>query len=57
MLKSNFLGDIINLYGPGLSPSDAKESSKIPRELLATIVYAKLSMNKPREFDVYIKKP
>lgn len=30
-MKSNILGDILNVYGPGLNPSNAKDKSQIPR--------------------------
>ena len=49
-LKANIFGDVINLFGVGFNPSDAKDRNCIPRELLATIVFTKTAMNKPREF-------
>lgn len=30
-MKSNLLGDILNIYGPGLNPSNAKDKHQIPR--------------------------
>lgn len=30
-MKSNVLGDVLNIFGPGLNPSNAKEKNKIPR--------------------------
>lgn len=56
-MKANLFGDVVNLFGVGLNPSRAKDESRIPRELLATIVFTKTSYNKPREFEVFVKKP
>lgn len=47
-LKANIFGDVINLFGVGLNPSDAKDRNCIPREMLATIVFTKNAVNKPR---------
>ena len=49
-MKSNVLGDVLNIFGPGLNPSNAKEKNEVPRELLATIVYSSnlFQMGKPR---------
>lgn len=30
-MKSNVLGDMLNIYGPGLNPSNAKDKNQIPR--------------------------
>lgn len=30
-MKSNVLGDVLNVFGPGLNPSNAKEQNQIPR--------------------------
>jgi hypothetical protein len=49
-LKSNLFGDVINLFGIGLNPGEAKDRNCIPRELLATIVFTSTAINKPREF-------
>lgn len=49
-LKSNLFGDVINLFGVGLSPGEAKERNCIPRELLATIVFTRTAVDRPREF-------
>lgn len=56
-LKSNLFGDVLNLFGPGLNPSNAQEQDSIPRELLATIVFTKTQLDRPREFEVFVKKP
>lgn len=58
-MKSNVLGDVINIFGTGLSPSNAKERGIAPRQLLATVVFqtSLFQMGKPREFLVYVKKP
>jgi hypothetical protein len=49
-MKSNLLGDIMNIFGPGLSPSNAKDGKVVPRELLATVVFITnmFQMGKPR---------
>lgn len=49
-MKSNLLGDILNIFGPGLNPSNAHEKNQIPREVLATIVYNSniFQMGRPR---------
>ena len=36
-IKINFIGNIVNIYGPGFNPDDVKEKKVIPRELLATV--------------------
>ena len=36
-IKINFIGNIVNIYGPGFKKIDAKEKKASPRELLATI--------------------
>ena len=57
-LKSNFIGNIINIYGPGYNPSDVKKKMKKPRELLATVAYDTnfFGSPKPRNFTVYTLK-
>ncbi len=30
-MKSNLLGDVLNVFGSGLSPSNAKDANKTPR--------------------------
>ena len=30
-VKTNFMGNIANIYSPGLNPSDAKEKGLVPR--------------------------
>lgn len=30
-MKSNVIGDMLNIYGPGLNPSNAKEKKEVPR--------------------------
>ncbi len=49
-MKSNVLGDILNIFGPGLNPSNAKDVNQVPRELLATVVYKSnlFQMGRPR---------
>ena len=49
-MKSNVLGDQLNIFGPGLNPSNAREKNQVPRELLATVVYEShlFQMGKPR---------
>lgn len=58
-MKSNVLGDVLNVFGPGVEPSEAKQKKGPQRELLATIVFitSLFQIGKPREFQVYIKKP
>ena len=36
-VKTNFLRNVINIYGPGFNPTDAKEKNIFPRQLLATV--------------------
>ena len=38
-IKVNFMGNIANIYGPGLNSFDAKEKNLPPREMLATVEY------------------
>ena len=38
-IKVNFIGNIVNIYGPGFNPEDVKEKKGTPRELLATVEY------------------
>jgi hypothetical protein len=38
-IKSNFIGNTINIFGPGYNPSDVKKKMKKPRELLASVSY------------------
>lgn len=54
-MKSNIMGDVLNVFGPGYNPANAKERKEKPRELLATIVYETsfFQAGKPREFTVY----
>ena len=30
-IKVNFIGNIVNIYGPGFNPDDVKEKKVIPR--------------------------
>ena len=30
-MKSNMMGDVLNIYGPGLNPSNAKDKHQMPR--------------------------
>ena len=30
-MKSNVLGDMLNIYGPGFNPSNAREKNQVPR--------------------------
>jgi hypothetical protein len=57
-MRSNLLGDVLNIYGPGLNPENAKNANVTPRELLATISYDTrfFQMGKPRGFQVFLKK-
>lgn len=58
-MKSNALGDILNVFGPGLNPSNAKEKGVPPRQLLATIVFDSTlfgNSGNPRSFKVYAKQ-
>lgn len=57
-MKSNVMGDVLNVFSAGPSPKLAKEKGVSPRELLATIVYQTnmFQSGKPREFFVYVKK-
>lgn len=49
-MKSNVIGDVLNVFGPGSNPSNAKELGQAPREMLATIVYSSniFQMGRPR---------
>ena len=49
-MKSNVLGDILNIFGPGFNPSNARDKNQVPRELVATIAYEShlFQMGKPR---------
>ena len=51
-IKSSALGDILYVFGPGYSPSKAKEYKKEQRQMIATIRYQSNFFNsgKPREF-------
>jgi hypothetical protein len=49
-LKGSLFGDVLNLFGEGLNPGDAKSSNCIPREMLATILFAKTVPGRPRQF-------
>ena len=57
-IKTNFLGTIVNIFSPGLNPSDALEKKQKARELLASIVYETnfFGSSRPRDFKVYILK-
>jgi hypothetical protein len=56
-MKSNILGNVLNIFGPGLNPSNAKEKSMTPRELIASIRYiTDIFRGKPKEFQVFVKK-
>ena len=52
------MGDVLNIFGPGLNPSNAKEKCCIPRQIIATIVYNSgfFKNSGPREFKVFVKK-
>lgn len=58
-MKSNVLGDVMNVFGPGVEAGEARQKKGPQRELLATIVFitSLFQIGKPREFKVYIKKP
>lgn len=36
-IKANFMGNIVNIYGPGYNPSDHKSKQLALRNLLATV--------------------
>lgn len=57
-MKSSALGDILYVFGPGYSPSKAKEYKKEQRQMIATIRYQSNFFNsgKPREFEVFTLK-
>jgi hypothetical protein len=56
MIKGNMEGSVINIFGPGLSPSAAAKHHEIPREVLATIVYGQVESDAPRRFSLFVKK-
>ena len=58
-VKVNFMGNIVNIYGPGFNPSDVKDKKAVPRELLATVEYETnfFGSTRPRDFKVYMLKP
>lgn len=58
-MKSNLVGNVYNIFGPGLNPSTAKNYNIIPRELLATVVYKTelFGTGRPKEFTLFLKKP
>jgi hypothetical protein len=53
------MGDQLDLYGPGLSPSNAFTQDTNPRQLVATVIYETriIQSGQPRDFKVYVKKP
>ncbi len=57
--KGSALGDVLNLFGKGLSPANALMKKVKPRQLLATIVYETriILAGQPRNFKVFVKKP
>jgi hypothetical protein len=57
-IKSSALGDILYIFGPGYSPSNAKEKKLEQREMIATIRYQSNFFNtgKPREFELFTLK-
>lgn len=57
--KGSVMGDQLDIFGPGFSPSVAFEKKVKPRQFLATIVYETRILNsgQPRDFSVYVKKP
>ena len=57
-IKTNFIGNIVNIYGPGFNPTDAKNKQVSPRELLATVQYETnfLGSSRPRDFKAYVLK-
>ena len=57
--KGSALGDVLNLFGRGLSPANALMKKVKPRQLLATIVYETriILAGQPRNFKVFVKKP
>ena len=58
-MKSNALGDVLNVFGPGLNPSNAKEKGVEPRQLLASVIFDAAVLGnsgKPREFQVMAKQ-
>ena len=57
-VKANFIGNIINVYGPGYNPTDHKTKNLPLRELLATVEYETnfFGSTRPRNFTTYILK-
>ena len=57
-VKTNFLGDVVNIYGPGFNPANYKKGKQPLRQLLATVEYEKnfFGETKPRNFKAYILK-
>lgn len=53
------MGDQLDLFGPGLSPSAAKLKKAKPRQLMTTVIYETriIQSGQPRDFTVYVKKP
>lgn len=53
------MGDQLDIFGPGLSPSAAFDNKTQPRQFIATIVYETriLQSGQPRNFTLFIKKP
>ena len=57
-VKTNFMRNIVNVYGSGFNPSDVMDKKGPPRQLLATIEYETnfLGSTRPRDFQVYFLK-
>ena len=60
-IKGNFSGSLFNIFGPGLSPSEAKEKNKKMRQMLATVEYMEnqnglFGGKSPKHFRVFILK-
>jgi hypothetical protein len=58
-VKSTALGEAYNIFGPGLSPANAKERGEEPRELIATLAYATslFQTGGPRRFTLFQLQP
>jgi hypothetical protein len=51
-IKSDAIGEVFNIYGPGVNPKSAKVKRVAPREMLASVVYSTALFHKggPRKF-------
>lgn len=58
-VKANFIGNVINIYGPGYNPTDYKNKNVPLRNIMATVEYETNFFGnlRPRNFKVFILKP